>query len=126
MRCIGLILTLICVGIFIPTAQAQDPRLDHLFELKDARTRSIGPENLTGEKGRGGMATLKVGSAAKAARELGQGWKVNPYVVIEPGTTFKLAEMDGPGIINHIWMTPAGNYRLMILRFYWDGEKEPS
>ena len=23
-------------------------------------------------------------------------------------------------------MTPVGNYRLMILRFYWDGEREPS
>jgi len=100
--------------------------MDHLYKLKDAKTRSISPENFTGEKGKGGMATLEEGSAARAARELGQGWKVNPYVRIEPGTTFTLGKVDGSGIINHIWMTPVGDYRLMILRFYWDGEEKPS
>jgi len=107
-------------------ANAQGGGMSQLFELKDLDTRSISPENFTGEKGKGGMATLEEGSAAKAARELGQGWKVNPYVRIEPGTTFTLGEIDGSGVINHIWMTPVGNYRLMILRFYWNGESEPS
>ena len=107
-------------------AHAQMAGMDQLFKLKDARTRSISPENFTGEKGKGGMATLEEGSAARAARELGQGWKVNPYVHIEPGTTFTLGKIDGAGIINHIWMTPVGDYRLMILRFYWDDETLPS
>jgi len=110
----------------MPYAMGQSTDLGQLCVLKDAETRSISPENFTGEKGKGGMATLEEGSAAHAARELGQGWKVNPYVVIEPGTTFTLAEIEGSGIINHIWMTPVGNYRLMILRFYWDDETEPS
>ena len=39
--------------------------------LSDAKTRSISPENFTGEKGMGGMATE--GTGANAARELGQG-----------------------------------------------------
>ena len=47
-----------------------------------------------------------------------------PYIFVQPGETKVLAEADGPGIINHIWMTPVGDYRLMILRFYWDGEVE--
>ena len=100
--------------------------LSDLCRVSDAKTRSISPENFSGKKSKGGMATLKEGSAAHAARELGQGWKVNPFVVIKPGTTFTMAEMEGPGMINHIWMTPARDYRHSILRLYWDDEKEPS
>ena len=72
------------------------------------------------------MATLEEGSAANAARELGQGWKVNPYIRIKSKQVFTLAEIDGPGAIQHIWMTPAGTWRYSILRFYWDDETEPS
>ena len=105
---------------------AQTTNLKSLYQLSDAKTRSISPENFTGEKGKGGMATLEEGTAAKQARELGQGWKVNPYIRIRPNETFTLGEIDGSGIINHIWMTPVGDYRLMILRIYWDDETEPS
>ncbi|MCC6145312.1 MAG: DUF2961 domain-containing protein [Candidatus Hydrogenedentes bacterium] len=121
-----LLLTLTLIAAMASIAQAQAPGMDSLYELKNAQSRSISPENFTGEKGKGGMATLEEGSAAKAARELGQGWKVNPYVHIEPGTTFTLGEIHSSGVINHIWMTPVGDYRLMILRFYWDGEDQPS
>lgn len=98
--------------------------LNNLYRTSDAKSFSIGPENLTGEKGKGGMAVN--GTAAKAARDLGQGWKENPYIVIQPGTTFTLAEITGPGAISHIWMTPTGKWRSTILRMYWDGETEPS
>jgi len=98
--------------------------LGTLPRLSDARTRSISPENFTGEKGKGGMATE--GTGAKAARELGQGWKVSPSVRIKPGQTFVLADIKGSGAIQHIWMTPTGNNRFSILRIYWDGEKNPS
>jgi hypothetical protein len=37
-----------------------------------------------------------------------------------------MAEIDGPGAIQHIWMTPTGNWRFSILRIYWDDETEPS
>ncbi|MBI1320229.1 MAG: DUF2961 domain-containing protein [Candidatus Hydrogenedens sp.] len=107
-------------------AAAQANGMAGLTQLKDAQTRSISPENFTGEKGKGGMATLEEGTAKKAARELGQGWKVNPYIHVEPGTTFELGKVDGSGVINHIWMTPVGDYRLMIFRFYWDDEEQPS
>ncbi len=119
--------SVLCMVLAWPlVAQSQTTDLAQLYQLKNAETRSISPENFTGEKGKGGMATLEEGSAGRAARELGQGWKVNPYVHIEPGTTFTLGEIHGSGVINHIWMTPVGNYRLMILRFYWDDETEPS
>ncbi len=121
-----LIVSLIFLALCAPLGYAQAAGMDNLYRLKDAETRSISPENFTGEKGKGGMATLEEGSAAHAARELGQGWKVNPYVHIKQGATFTLGEIEGAGIINHIWMTPVGDYRLMILRFYWDGEEQPS
>ncbi len=100
--------------------------LSNLFMTSEALTRSISPENFTGEKGKGGMAKLGEGAASHEARELGQGWKVSPYINIDPGQTFTLAEIDGSGSIQHIWMTPTGNWRFYILRFYWDDEKEPS
>ncbi|MCL4693161.1 MAG: DUF2961 domain-containing protein [Candidatus Hydrogenedentes bacterium] len=113
-------------ALIAPIVSAQGAGLDQLYQLNDAQSRSISPENFTGEKGKGGMATLEEGTAAKAARELGQGWKVNPYVHIKPGETFTMGEIDGSGIIRHIWMTPVGDYRLMIFRIYWDDEEAAS
>jgi hypothetical protein len=98
--------------------------LGNLYRTSKAQSRSISPENFTGEKGKGGMATE--GTGKHAAGELGQGWKVSPSVVIKARTTFLLGEIKGPGCIQQIWMTPTGNWRTSILRFYWDDEPEPS
>ncbi|MGI6458102.1 MAG: glycoside hydrolase family 172 protein [bacterium] len=98
--------------------------LGNLYRLSEAETRSISPENFTGEKGRGGMATE--GTGANAARDLGQGWKVSPSIDVKAKSTFTLAEIDGPGAIQHIWVTPVGHWRYLILRMYWDDEEEPS
>jgi hypothetical protein len=109
-----------------------DMNMGNLYRLSDAKTRSISPENFTGEKGKGGMAVpsekdnLNTANASHAARDLGQGWKVNPFIIIKPGQTFTLAEIDGSGAIQHIWMTPTGNWKFSIIRIYWDDEKEPS
>ncbi|MBN2412090.1 DUF2961 domain-containing protein [candidate division KSB1 bacterium] len=100
--------------------------MGNLYKLSNAKTRSISPENFSGEKGKGGMATLEEGTASNAARDLGKGWKVNPYIIIKPGTTFTLGEIEGPGAIQQIWMTPTGHWRYSIIRIYWDDEKEPS
>ena len=72
-----------------------DLNMGNLYRLSNAKTRSISPENFTGEKGKGGIATLEEGSAAKTSRDLRQGWKVNPYVRIKPGETFTMAEISG-------------------------------
>ena len=101
-----------------------ETNMSNIFRMSDARTRSISPENFNGAKGKGGMATKGTGEGA--ARELGQGWKISPSVVIKAGTTFTVAEMEGPGSVQHIWMTPTGNWRNSILRFYWDDETTPS
>ena len=68
--------------------------LGSLPRLSRAKTRSISAENPAGEKGRGGMATE--GTGADCARDLGQGWKVSPSVVIEPGQTYTIADIEGP------------------------------
>ena len=124
-----LILTLLAISPNVTGQQKYDGlnnNLGNLFRLSDAKTRSISPENFSGAKGQGGMAKVGDGSASHAARDLGQGWKVNPFVNIDSAETFVLAEIEGPGCINHIWMTPTGNWRFSIIRFYWDDEIEPS
>lgn len=97
-----------------------------LSRLSDAKTRSISPENFTGEKGGGARCELENGSARAAARDLGKGWKVNPYIRIEAGQTFEICNIEGEGMIQHIWMTPTGNWRDVIIRFYWDDQETPS
>jgi len=98
--------------------------LGNLSLLSNAKTRSLSAENFTGAKGKGGMATD--GTGAKCARDLGRGWKISPSVVVKAGTTFDLADIDGPGAIQQMWFTPSGNWRFCILRVYWDNEKTPS
>jgi len=109
-----------------------DMNMGNLYRLSDAKTRSISPENFSGEKGKAGMADPadkdkpNTANAYYAARDLGAGWKVNPYVRIKPGETFTMAQIDGPGAVQHIWMTPTEKWRFSILRIYWDDETEPS
>ena len=126
------------VGTFV-SAQSNYPfngldmNMGNLSRLSNAKTRSISPENFTGEKGKGGMADPKdgkkgtnVANAWAASRDLGQGWKVNPFIEIKGKEVFTIAEIEGPGAIQQIWMTPTGNWRFSIIRIYWDDEKKPS
>ena len=89
-------------------------------------TRSICPENLTGEPGKGGATPLEQGSAYAAAKNLGTGWKVNPYIVVGAGETITLADITGMGMVNHIWCTVTKKWRNCILRIYWDDQEIPS
>jgi hypothetical protein len=99
--------------------------LGNLSRLSNAQTRSISAENFNGEKGKGGMATE--GTGAQSARLLGQTWKVSPSINIEPKQTVTLAEIDGPGAIQQIWLTVHPTFwRKLVIRFYWDGEESPS
>ncbi len=106
--------------------------MQHLEQVTRAQTRSICAENPKGEKGKGAMLVPtqnKEGewTVGPCSRDLGQGWKVRPCVGIEAGETFEVADIDGPGRILHIWMTPANlPYRNAILRIYWDDQEQPS
>lgn len=98
--------------------------LGNLSRLSDAESRSICPENPTGEKGMG--ARELPDPARSPARELGQGWKVRPYIIIKPGEVAVLADIKAAGAIQQIWMTPTGPWRASILRMYWDDSPHPS
>ena len=101
---------------------------EYFKKHENVKSRSISAENFTGEKGKGGMATE--GTGASCARDLGIGWKVSPSVLIKKGETFTLGEVNGSGVINHIWLTHSfDNINIMrkcILRIYWDGDDTPA
>jgi hypothetical protein len=127
MKCLLCTATVLLLVITLHAQQKYngiDGNMGNIFRLSDAKSRSISPENFTGEKGKGGMSLS--GTGAGPAKELGQTWKLSPSVVIKAKTTFTLAEINGQGSIQHIWMTPTGNWRYSILRFYWDDETTPS
>lgn len=123
---LALALVTACTAPKVGSFNGLDLNLGNLSRLSDAQTRSISPENVTGEKGMAGMSTN--GPAWRAARDLGQGWKVSPFMNVPARGTVTLADISGSGAIQQIWMTPAplDKTRLNILRFYWDGEAAPS
>ncbi len=116
-------LMLITVNNFGQGFNGVENNLSNLYRLSNAVTKSISAENPTGEKGKGGMST---DFERTPARELGQGWKVRPSILIKAGSVYEIANINTSGAIQQIWMTPTGNWRLMIIRMYWDDEKEPS
>jgi hypothetical protein len=116
-----------------PTAGAYvglQPGLGSLPVLGHGRTRSISAENPTGAKGKAGMAIpnpaeLKPVDGARNADDLGQGWKVRPFIRVNAGETAVLMDVAGSGVIQHIWLVDNIN-RGLVIRFYWDDEETPS
>jgi len=50
-----------------------------------------------------------------------------PCITLESGKATTIMDIDGPGVIQHIWITvDIRGYRDLILRIYWDGEENPS
>ena len=82
-------------------------------------SRSVSFENISGGKGVGG----------KAASPLGPGRKGSPARMIAAGATIELADIPGPGMIRHMWMTTynvADTFRGLVIRIYWEGQEHPS
>lgn len=99
--------------------------LKSLACLDRAESRAVNAENRTGERGRGGTASGALGPSRKGS----------PCVPsIQPGETAVLADIEGPGEIEHIWITVTNKtsdrnpfiLRDLVLRFYWDDEVFPS
>lgn len=70
-----------------------------------------------------------------AASPLGPSRKGSPCLNnIQPGQEEFLADIEGPGVIQHIWITVDSKtsegdcfvLRDLIMRMYWDGEENPS
>src|SRR3712207_4293270 len=87
--------------------------LGNLARVSNAQTRSISAENPTGEKSKGAMAEPDPHGPAS---ELSRGWKCRPYGLIEPGQTYVLAGIDGPGAIQNMWFGGTIVSRDFILR----------
>lgn len=93
--------------------------------LAHGRSRAINAENPRGEKGRAAMTASPLGPSRKGTPCLKD---------IPSGETVTLAEIDGPGIIRHIWITVDNKtsdaaptiLRDLVLRMYWDEETAPS
>ncbi|MEU6611942.1 glycoside hydrolase family 172 protein [Streptomyces shenzhenensis] len=87
------------------------------------RSRSVTAENPTGAQAAGGTAVSP----------LGPGRKGRPCVPLAPEETLTLADIQGPGVITHIWLTvpdgtEAGPFVLrdLVLRAYWDDNPHPA
>ena len=102
--------------------------MDTIWRKQNIRTRSISQENPTGEQGHGAMATEGNGPWSRASRELGQGWKVTPFVDIPAKTEQTIADIRVSGMIKHMWLVPLDipDLRFFILRVYYDGCKKPA
>ena len=98
--------------------------LSNVALVTNDRTFSISAENPDGSKSNGAK---EIPGKNNAGSELGKGWKVKPCITLQKNSAIALADIKGPGVINHIWITvDAKAYRSCILRFFWDDEKEPS
>jgi hypothetical protein len=98
--------------------------LSSLPLVNNGRSRAINAENPRGEKGKGGMASSHLGPSRKGSPCIRN---------LESGRTVTLAEINGPGVIQHIWITVTDKtdkdvfvLRDLVLRIYWDGEEVPS
>ena len=113
---------------------AQSPLASLPMLTPNANNRMVSPENPSGKKGQGAMAVPNPSDPdlafSGAPMDLGQGWKVRPFIKVKPHETVTQMDVSGPGVIQHIWMATApdwlGNGRASELRFYWNGEATPS
>ena len=105
-------------GNICSAAESGDIRIGGLpLYSPTLKSRAISEENKSGAKGQGGKAL----NGRKGAPAL---WN------FKKGSTYTFAEIEGPGVIRHIWITvqPGSpeKMRNLILRFYWDDQETPS
>lgn len=98
-----------------------------LGTVRPGRTRSISAENPTGAAGGGGRAELGSHSTAYASRDLPVGWKKSPCIDLAGNEVRTIAEIEGPGTIQHLWFTTLPKFwRQLVLRFFWDDADLPA
>jgi hypothetical protein len=115
-------LIILCIGVSAcyeldSDKQASSTIPNQLFEYSDnLQPRWVSFENMTGERGHGGIENF--------------GAKGHPCDFIKAGEAKVLLDMEGPGIINRIWITISDRspimLRSLVLNMYWDGESKPA
>lgn len=83
----------------------------------DTHTRWVSPENRDAAKGGGGKSN--------------RGAKGDAFIVVAPGETAVLADIQGAGIIRRMWLSGTiprneEQRRLVRLEMYWDGAQRPA
>src|ERR1700747_2360296 len=77
-----------------------------------------------------GLARLKNYSSARVSSGNRFVYSNDDSKRVLPGETLEIANLTGPGMVTHIWLTVAQNEfgwpRLLRLRVYYDGHKTPS
>ena len=106
----------------MPAFNGLDLHLGNLSRLSSAQSRSISAENPTGERAGGARAEADPNGPS---RHLGRGWKCRPAVSVDPGQTLEMADIQGPGAIQSIWITGSVS-RNLVLRMYWDHLDQPA
>lgn len=96
---------------------------DPLSPTPGVRSVSVNAESRTGASG----------AAARAASPLGPGRKGSAFLPLPAGEELVLADLQGPGVIRHIWITVADGteagpfvLRDLVLRMSWDDGKTPA
>ena len=92
-------------------ADRKEGFMSKYYLISDSETFAFSAENPLGTKSggsRGGDCT-----------------KLSPTVAVRAGETVTLADVDGPGMIQHMWFTGYVGHHF-ILRIYWDDQEFPS
>jgi hypothetical protein len=112
---------IILLAIMLSCVQEKSDSNNHLstniFEYTDnLEPRWSSFENITAEKGKGGIENF--------------GAKGHPCDQIPAGKSKTLLEIDGPGIINRMWITIVDRSPKMLrslkLEMFWDNEEKPA
>lgn len=94
--------------------------MEEAYKLRPGiRSRSISFENPNGAAGGGGFASSPLGVGRKGA----------PARIVAAGATMQIANIDGPGVIRHIWFATydiPDTMRALVIRAYWDDQSHPS
>jgi len=109
----------LAIGVVLATAFLASACGGDLYRASspETHTRWISPENPTGGKGAGGKTN--------------RGAKGMAFIVVEPGATAALADIQGAGIIQRMWLSGTiprneEQRRLVRLEMYWDGARTPA
>lgn len=110
-------------GLGVPSGPLADLAYGPVWD-----TRVSNPENPDGSKAGAAREVPDPNDRiSKQAIDMGVGWRVRPVIELGAGETVDLADIEGSGSINYLWVTCTTEFwRGLVLRMYWDNEESPS
>jgi hypothetical protein len=86
----------------------------------------------------GDLTTTKEAVSGRVSSAAPEEWSNRDNRFVKPGETYTMAEIQGPGVIRHMWITfpeskpswiakgGVADPSEIVLRMYWDGSSEPA